>query len=267
MKTAIKLVLIYFLMQILGALTAVPLAVLYVFLTTGSLDATMAQSVAMAPTLLLGMVYMAAYLWKKGYLANDGQIYSFTTPVCLSWCLLAGIAGMTLTNAIVSQLTFLPDLMKQTFDVLQSGWLGIFCIAVAGPVLEELLFRGAITKALLKKYSPATAIVLSGLVFGVFHINPVQVVSAALIGFLLAWLYYRTRSLMACILIHIVNNSFSVWLSLNYPDAETTADLPGMGSPAVQIACVVAAAALLAVSVWRIRQTTQVYSPANQMES
>ena len=58
----------------------------------------------------------------------------------------------------MSELTFLPNLLDQTFDILQSGWLGILCISVLGPVLEELLFRGAITKELLRRYSPAKAI-------------------------------------------------------------------------------------------------------------
>ena len=43
MKTAIKLALIYFLMQILGALTAGPFCMLYVYITTGSMDAEVAQ--------------------------------------------------------------------------------------------------------------------------------------------------------------------------------------------------------------------------------
>lgn len=243
MKTAIKLVLIYFLMQILGTLTAGPIAVLYVYFTTGSLDPEAARRLMMAPALLLGMVYMTWYLWKKNYLADDGRMYSLTTPSCLTWSVVAGVTSIFLTNEAVSRLTFLPDLMKQTFDTLQSGWLGILCVAVLGPVLEELLFRGAITKVLLQKYAPAKAILLSGLVFGVFHINPAQVAGAFLTGLLLAWLYWRTRSLVACILIHILNNSLSVFLSLNYPEAGSMTEL--LGTPLVVIMTVVALALFL----------------------
>jgi len=121
--------------------------------------------------------------------------------------------------------------------------LGILCIAVLGPILEELLYRGAITKALLQKYAPTKAILISGLLFGIVHINPVQVVSAALIGILLAWLYWRTRSLVACILIHILNNSLSVFLSLNYPEAGSMTEL--LGTPLVVIMTVVALALFL----------------------
>lgn len=251
MKTAIKLILIYFLMQLLGALTAGPLAVLYVYVTTGGLDAALAQTLSLAPALLLGIVYMTLFLWKAGYLANDGRLYALTGVPCLLWSLLAGVSAMFLTDVAVSYLTFLPDWMEQTFDVLQSGWLGIVCVAVLGPILEELLFRGAVTKALLQKFSPAVAILLSGLLFGLFHINPVQVVSASLIGFLLAWLYWRTRSVVPGILIHILNNSFSVYLSLNYPEVENVKEL--IGTEAL-IAGIVGAVAVLGLSLRQLRK-------------
>lgn len=220
MKTAIKLVLIYFLMQLGAAFTVGPLSILYVYFTSGTFEPVRASEIAVAPTLLLGFVFMTLYLWRKKYLTGDKQRYSFLSFSRLAWSILAGICSIFLISGVVSQLTFLPNWLDNTFDVLQSGWLGIICIAVLGPVLEELLFRGAITDELLKKYSPAKAILFSGLIFGIFHLNPVQVVSASLIGFFLAWLYYKTQSLIPCILIHVLNNSLSVFLSLKFPELE-----------------------------------------------
>ena len=111
--------------------------------------------------------------------------------------------------------------------------------------IMRMLFRGAITKVLLQKYSPVKAIILSALIFGIFHINPAQVVGAVLSGVLFAWLYYKTGSLVPGILIHILNNSLSVFLSLHYPDVEYTSDL--LGEPTYWI-CLAVAVALLAVS-------------------
>ena len=220
MIAAIKLVLVYFLMQIIGALFAGPFCLLYAYVVYGSFDMDMAREIAVAPTMLLGFVFMGLYLWRKNYLTGDKHLYSPVSLPYLAWSLLAGMASMYIIAVLMSELTFLPDLLDQTFDLLQSGWLGILCISVLGPILEELLFRGAITKELLRRYSPAKAILLSGLIFGIFHLNPAQIISACLIGFLLAWLYYKTRSLMACILIHIMNNGLSVYLSLKHPEIE-----------------------------------------------
>ena len=220
MIAAIKLVLVYFLMQIIGALFAGPFCLLYAYFVYGSFDMDMAREIAVVPTMLLGFVFMGLYLWRKNYLTGDKHLYSPVSLPYLAWSLLAGMASMYIIAVLMSELTFLPDLLDQTFDLLQSGWLGILCISVLGPILEELLFRGAITKELLRRYSPAKAILLSGLIFGIFHLNPAQIISACLIGFLLAWLYYKTRSLMACILIHIMNNGLSVYLSLKHPEIE-----------------------------------------------
>ena len=102
----------------------------------------------------------------------------------------SGLAILTagfLVSALIGLLDWIPNIMEQSFDILQSGWGGILAIAIIGPVLEEILFRGAITRALLQQYNPTKAILISALLFGVFHINPAQILPAFLIGILLAW--------------------------------------------------------------------------------
>ena len=74
MKTAIKLVLVYFVMQILAALLAMPFAMLYSYAVSGTIDG--ANTIALAPSMLLGFVGMGGYLWKKGYLKDDGKMWS-----------------------------------------------------------------------------------------------------------------------------------------------------------------------------------------------
>ena len=187
MKTAIKLALIYLAMQILGALAVGPFTMIYAYVKYGTVDR--ASEFALAPTLLAGFVFMLIYLWQKGYLTGDKRLYSPVSVSYLSWSAMMGISMIYLIDFLMSHLTFLPDWLSDTFDLLQSGWLGIICVAILGPILEELLFRGAITKVLLKKYNPVVAILISGLIFGIFHMNPAQVVGATLIGFILAWIY------------------------------------------------------------------------------
>lgn len=144
MKTAIKLVLIYFVMQILAALLVMPFAMLYSYAVSGTIDA--ASVIALAPSMLLGFVGMGGYLWKKGYLKDDGRIWSPVSVAYLGWSIIIGLSTIFLIDFVMARLSFLPDWMGATFDVLQSGWLGIICISVLGPVLEEMLFRGRLQK-------------------------------------------------------------------------------------------------------------------------
>lgn len=57
-------------MQILAALLVMPFARLYSYAVSGTIDA--ASVIALAPSMLLGFVGMGCYLWKKGYLKDDG---------------------------------------------------------------------------------------------------------------------------------------------------------------------------------------------------
>lgn len=261
MKTAIKLILIYFGMQILAALAVMPFSMIYAYLEYGDIER--ANEFATAPTLLAGFLFMLAYLWQRGYLTGDKRLYSPVSGSYLFWSGVMGLSVIFLIDFLMSHLTFLPDWLDDTFDALQSGWLGIVCVGVLGPVLEELLFRGAVTKVLLAKYSPMKAILISGLLFGLFHINPVQVVGATLMGFLFAWLYYRTRSLVPCILIHILNNSLSVYLNLSFPDVEYTSEL--VGTPAYPVC--LALAVLLFVLSWRMLNAYRLSDGAGGVKS
>ncbi|WP_291529022.1 CPBP family intramembrane glutamic endopeptidase [Bacteroides sp. UBA939] len=249
MKTTVKLILIYLAMQFVGAFVVTPFTLAYSHIKYGDLEK--ATDISMVPAFLMGLVFMMIYLWRAGYLTGDKRMYSPVSESYLLWSAAMGISVIFIVDFLMSYLTFLPDFLDDEFEVLQSTWLGIACIGVLGPILEEFLFRGAITKALLKKYKPVTAILISGLVFGIFHLNPAQIVGATLIGFVLGWIYYKTRSVIPCILIHILNNSLSVYLSMRFPDVEYTSDLIGAR---VYPVCVILSVGLFLLS-WRMMNT------------
>lgn len=226
MKTAIKLVLIDLLIaQIVAPILIMIPCTIYLLVTTGNLDKAVLTQTIMIPAQLAGQVMMGIYLWKAGYISTKKTTWS---PVSAPYLVCSGLAILTggfTVSALMGLLDWIPDIMEQSFDILQSGWGGILAIAIIGPVLEELLFRGAITKALLQQYSPTKAILISALLFGVFHINPAQILPAFLIGILFAWTYYKTNSLIPCILMHVLNNSLAVYLSIQYPEAKNMDDL------------------------------------------
>jgi membrane protease YdiL (CAAX protease family) len=79
------------------------------------------------------------------------------------------------------------------------------------PVFEELFFRGILLRGLLGNYDAVVSIVLSALLFGIFHMNGPQFVNAFLLGFILGYVYYSTRSLMLCVAIHAMNNGLAFY--------------------------------------------------------
>lgn len=252
MKKAVKLVLVYLLMQVLGMLTALPFAMLYIYMVYGELDSGLVNTLSLAPSMLFSMLYMGVYLWKRENLESDSRLFRLPPVSVVFWILLAWISGVVLTNVLVGEFLSLPDWMKVTFEVLETGWLGIFCITLLGPVIEELLCRGVITRELLRSYQPAWAVFFSGLLFGVLHLNPAQAVPAMFMGFLLAWFYYLTRSVVPGMICHILNNSVSVLISVFLPQWADAKCSELMGIP-FTVGVSVVAFLLLSLSVWRIR--------------
>lgn len=118
----------------------------------------------------------------------------------------------------------LENNLTDVFSGLSRNVLGIFCLAVLAPLLEEVLFRGAIQGVLMRYFGrPWPAIIVSALVFGVFHWNPIQVVYATLLGIVLGWIYYRTGSLMSVIVGHVLNNTLAVVTTVAYSAADEQA--------------------------------------------
>lgn len=243
MKRAILLILIYLLAQVLAALTVAPIALLCHYLSTGEVSVGQTDYLMVA-SMLVSFVYMVAYLWKRGYLTDDGAMYRPTTPRCIGLTLLAAAASIFLTSLITSYLSFLPDLMADNFALLQSTWVGIACITVLGPAVEELVFRRGVHVELSRRCKPIGVVLLSGLLFGISHINPAQIPGACLMGFLLAWLYLHTGSLVPGLVIHIVNNGLATWLSMAHPEWEDFTQI--MSPTAIAVGVVVSIAMLVA---------------------
>lgn len=109
----------------------------------------------------------------------------------------------------LSELIFpMPEEMIEQFRPLSRWHPALFItIAVFAPLLEELIFRGIILDGFLQRYAPWKAIIWSSLVFGIAHFNPWQFISAFILGIIIGWLYWKTRSLWPGIFLHFFNNA------------------------------------------------------------
>lgn len=100
----------------------------------------------------------------------------------------------------------------------QSGWLPLLSqgllVALIGPVGEEVMFRGVLQQALAERIGQPVSILLTALLFTMFHVDVVMFAPLLVLGLILGILRAAFRSLWAPILFHVVNNSASVLLDL-----------------------------------------------------
>jgi membrane protease YdiL (CAAX protease family) len=152
------------------------------------------------------------------------------------------------------------DMMNQSMQMLQTP-LGLLYICLVGPIVEELIFRGAIMKS-LERFGLNFSIIMSSLIFGLFHIFTVQAVFAFFMGLILGYIASR-YSIMWSILAHILINSVSMGLErfgslgggaagegIFYNIAET-----------ILIAFFVCGVILLIVERWRFAEQRRVGAP------
>ena len=101
----------------------------------------------------------------------------------------------------------------------------IVLTVIMAPIFEEIVFRRIIQKGLINKgMNPATAIIISSVVFGLVHGNPWQFVGAVLLGCVLGFVYHKTKSLLLPVLLHAFNNLCSSIL-IFYGDTESFAEV------------------------------------------
>jgi len=101
--------------------------------------------------------------------------------------------------------------------------LGVFAICVAAPICEESLFRGTLLQEKRRLLTTGPALAANGLMFGLFHLNPIGLLPLAIVGAFLAHLIVMTESLWAAVLGHAIFNAFNgVVLPELMPTIETT---------------------------------------------
>lgn len=90
--------------------------------------------------------------------------------------------------------------------------LNILATAVLPAFVEEWIFRGVVFGS-LRAHGDGVAVMLSALLFGLFHGNWVQIPFAFMLGLVLAYLVVLTDSIWPSVVLHGVNNLMSVLLS------------------------------------------------------
>lgn len=172
--------------------------------------------------LILLLVPLALVLYTK---KDVRQTYGFTGTGAAGF--LGGsllITGLYPINSMLaSGLTQLFPGSAGNVETVFSGILGdsalvsLLVIALAPAICEEMLFRGLILHALKTRYKIASAIFITAALFGFYHMSLVKFIPTGLLGLALCYVVWRTGSIYPAILMHFLNNAYSV-IIIYYPE-------------------------------------------------
>ena len=103
-------------------------------------------------------------------------------------------------------MTVMPEMMKMGYFPM------LFVMAVMPAFNEEFLCRGVLYGA-YRERAPLKGVLLSALIFGLFHLNINQMLYAIYLGIILALMVEATGSIYTSMLMHFLLNGFNVTIN------------------------------------------------------
>lgn len=122
-------------------------------------------------------------------------------------------AGMILVTSCVAMITLvlfprfqqtasgLTDFISKTPAILT-----VIIVAVMPAICEEALHRGVILHFFGKIKSTWLIVLIMGIIFGIFHLDPYRFLITALLGGAITYIAVKTHNILLCALFHFVNN-------------------------------------------------------------
>lgn len=175
------------------------------------------SDVIMSWTILIGFILMTViYLCKHYVELSFGRIERRMVWSAVGMSVLIAVAYVLV---LVSVFTLIDlkhlfpsevESLEKTGEHLFPGIAGLLYGCIFCPVLEEIGLRGILLGGLLKsRCRPWMAILITAVIFALFHGVGVHFLVSFVFATIIGWLYWRTGSIILCMIIHIINNSLS----------------------------------------------------------
>lgn len=123
------------------------------------------------------------------------------------------------------------DSLTQSVDLVTTGnfWLILLTTGIIVPIMEEITFRYGMHGSIAKS-NVVWAYLISAVVFGLMHGNPIQIMYATLMGVVLSFVYEKTKNICYPMIIHMAVNSSSVSSMLFESEAAFVGSVIGAGT-------------------------------------
>lgn len=161
------------------------------------------------------LIYLMGKIDSQTPEKNTLTVKRFITYIAVTLTLMwaGNIIGLAIT-ALISFITPF-EVSNPVQSIINSSdiWLNLMLISIIGPIFEEIFFRKLLIDRTMK-YGAKASILLSALLFGLFHGNLNQFFYAFLIGGFFAYVYIRTGKIKYTILLHIIVNLMGSVVSL-----------------------------------------------------
>ena len=137
--------------------------------------------------------------------------YKIPAGKLCAWFLAAfGVSRLALMITTLLQTAIAGEVVTDAVTELQmqNPWMMFVLASVVAPITEELIFRGFLYKV-LAPYGGKYYVLVSALLFALFHVNVSQIPFAFVLGLFFAYVMYRTGDIRLPMLLHFITNVIS----------------------------------------------------------
>lgn len=110
---------------------------------------------------------------------------------------------LTLTGMINTSVSY-QEVAERQYGVVFG--IGMLLYGLVSPLAEEIVFRGLVFNRMRRYFPHMAAVIVSGILFGIYHGNVVQGLYGGCMGILMAYLYERMHSFFMPCLFHATAN-------------------------------------------------------------
>ncbi len=171
-----------------------------------------------AAAVLTVAVYFIIFTVQKRKFASEIELSKISPALCALMPIF-GAAANVLMSVVISAIPF-PDTWMDEYNTAISAIVStdtavtVIFTALLAPICEEIVLRGLVHTRLRKALPTFAAMLISSWIFGMMHGIRIQIIYAALLGLVLAWIFEKTGSLSAPILFHIGFNTCGLVIDL-----------------------------------------------------
>lgn len=118
--------------------------------------------------------------------------------------------------------------VTRLFETRSSGesLLLVVGVTVLAPLGEELLFRGYLMRVMGARYGSALAVLITSVLFALFHFNPASVIALFALGVVFGLLRVWTGSIVPSMLAHAIQNGVASAMVLSGMAEQSPDELP-----------------------------------------
>lgn len=226
---ALGWVVVFLLLQVIAGVLALGIAIgidksgrdpLVLARDTSFIAAPTILSLVASSLVLLGLFWL--HLRKEDRAARIGLMRWSRLSLIQTIGLAIGLIALGLAFNYLYANYVIPDIkvqeaLRKMFAALPATPLNtvILFVAIAGiaPLLEEILFRGLVQNALVKKLPAWAAILGASAIFGAVHMDYHAFPALMMMGAVFGTLYHKTGSLRVNIVAHMINNGAALLLT------------------------------------------------------